>query len=103
MDAGPQAAQTPVTGHRTGVPRVHRRVFGDGTGAQPARTRLDAPAARIWDARRRRLRAGPGRHGLAARRPAARRAGRQAGQRVRVRGQEVLQQNDDQTLPEHRQ
>jgi len=45
LDAGPrQAAQTPVTGHRTGVPRVHWRVFGHGTSARPARTRLDAPA-----------------------------------------------------------
>lgn len=30
----PRAAQTLVTGHRAGVPRVHRRVFGRGTSAR---------------------------------------------------------------------
>jgi len=72
-------------------------MFGGGAGERPARSRRNVAASQ-----RRRLRTGPSGHGLAARRPATGRAGRPAGQRVRVRGQTVLQQNAVQTLPGYR-
>lgn len=106
-----RTAQTPAARHRTGVPGVHRRVFGRRTGARSARPGRVAETTatgrtirrrRLRNVGPRRLRSDPGGHGLAAGRPAAGRAGRPAGQRVRVRGQEVLQQNDGGTLPEHR-
>lgn len=37
----PWAAQTLVTGHRTGIPRVHRRVFGRDASARHSRPRFD--------------------------------------------------------------
>jgi len=79
-------------------------VFDRGAGARPAEPRLDVATDAVGrrDGRRRRFRRGPGGRRLAAERPAAGRSGEPSGQRVRIRGRKALQQDDGQTLSEHR-